>query len=248
MAFDDDFQVYANPFLNPPTFQSVARLWAHSYQQLYIPLAYTILAVVARFGGVPAHVDTSIGASISIDPTYFHVVGVALHFANAWLCFSLVRRLTGRSRAALICSLVFALHPLQIESVAWISELRGLTSAGFVLLALNAFVRSRQETAQARSCKLLVASTLLAAAAMLCKPSAAVLPLIALLLDRVVFQTGWRKALMTSLVGFAVVLPFVLIIRDIQSIPVAAHSHWWQRPFIVGDSLAFYVFKTFVPT
>jgi tetratricopeptide (TPR) repeat protein len=248
VAFDDDFQVYANPFLNPPTLQSVARLWAHAYQQLYIPLAYTILAVVARFAGVPAHVDTSIGASISVDPTFFHVVGVALHFANAWLCFSLVRRLTGRSRAALICSLVFALHPLQVESVAWISELRGLTSAGFALLALNAFVRSRQETAQARSYKLLVASMLLAAAAMLCKPSAAVLPLIALLLDRVVFQTGWRKALMTSLVGFAVVLPFVLITHAIQSIPVAAHSNWWQRPFIVGDSLAFYVFKTFVPT
>ena len=247
VAFDDDFQVYANPFLNPPTFQSVAQLWAHTYQQLYIPLAYTILAVVARLAGVPAHVDTSIGASISVDPTFFHVVGVALHFANTWLCFSLVRRLTGRGRAALICSLVFALHPLQLESVAWISELRGLTSAGFVLLALNAFVRSRQETARARSYKLLVASTLFAAAAMLCKPSAAVLPLIAVVLDRVVFRTAWRKVLLTALVGLAVVLPFVLITRDIQSIPVAAHSNWWQRPLIVGDSLAFYLFKTLVP-
>ncbi len=248
VAFDDDFQVYANPFMNPPTLQSVGRLWAHAYQQLYIPPAYTILAVVARFAGVPAHVDPSIGASISVDPTLFHVVAVALHFANAWLCFALVRRITGRSRTALICSLVFALHPLQVESVAWISELRGLTSAGFTLLALNAFARSRQETAPAPSYRLLLASTLLAAAAMLCKPSAAVLPLIALVLDRVVFQTGWRKALVTALVGFAVVLPLVLITRDIQSIPVAAHSDWWQRPFIVGDSLAFYVFKTLVPT
>ncbi len=248
VAFDDDFQVYANPFLNPPTFQSVARLWAHPYQQLYIPLAYTILAVVARLAGVPAHVDTSIGASISVDPTFFHVVSVALHFVNASLCFSLVRRLTGRSQAALICSLVFALHPLQIESVAWISELRGVTSAGFALLALNAFVRSRQATAPGRSYKLLVASSLLLAAAMLCKPSVAVLPLIALVVDRAVFQTAWRKALTTALVGFAVVLPFVLITHQIQSIPVAAHSSWWQRPFIVGDSLAFYVFKTLVPS
>lgn len=248
MAFDDDFQVYANPFLNPPTFQSLARLWAHSYQQLYIPLAYTILAVVARFAGVPAHVDTSIGASISVDPTFFHVAGVALHVANAWLCFSLVRRLTGRSRAALICSLVFALHPLQVESVAWISELRGLTSAAFALLALNAFVRLRQESKKGRAYKLLAASTLFAACAMLCKPSAAVLPLMALVIDRVVFQTAWRKALATAVVWLAVVLPFVLITREIQSVPVAAHSDWWQRPFIAGDSLAFYVFKTLVPT
>jgi tetratricopeptide (TPR) repeat protein len=131
VVFDDDFQVYANPFLNPPTLQSVARFWQHSYQHLYVPLAYTILAAVARFAEVPGHLDRSIGHAVSLDPTAFHVVGVALQLANAWLCFRLVHRLTARTQAAWLCSLVFALHPLQVESVAWISELRGLTSAAY---------------------------------------------------------------------------------------------------------------------
>ena len=109
-----------------------------------MPLAYTLFAGIARLAEVPAHLDSSIGQTVSLDPTAFHLVSVGLHLANASLCFCLVRRLTGRARAAWICSLVFALHPLQLESVGWISELRGLTSGGFVLLALNAFVQSRQ--------------------------------------------------------------------------------------------------------
>jgi tetratricopeptide (TPR) repeat protein len=247
VAFDDDLHVYANPFLNPPTLASVARLWQHAYEQLYVPLAYTILAPIARLAQVPAHLDASIGHPVSLAPTAFHVTSVALHLANTSLCFSLARRLTGRTRAALLCSLLFALHPLQVESVAWISELRGLTSAGFALLALNAFVSSRQTSEQGRARQMVAASTLLMICAMLCKPSAAVLPLIALALDRVVFQTPWRKALPTVSLWTAVTIPFALITHALQTGSTAGQPPWWQRPFIAGDALAFYAFKTVVP-
>ena len=247
VVFDDDFHVYANPFLNPPTLESVARFWEHSYKELYVPLAYTIFAAIARLAGVPAHVDSSIGHTISLDPTSFHVVSAALHLANAWLCFCLVRRLTGRTRAAWLCSLVFALHPLQLESVGWISELRGLTSGGFVLLALNAFVLSRQAGDRGQSLKLLIASTLSLTCAMLCKPSAAALPLVALAIDRIVFRTPWRKALAAASIWAAVVLPLVLITHATQDVPAAGQSQIWQRPFVAGDAIAFYLFKTLLP-
>jgi tetratricopeptide (TPR) repeat protein len=247
VVFDDDVHVYANPFLNPPTLESVARLWQHAYEQLYVPLAYTIFAVIARFALVPAHMDSSLGAQISLGPTAFHVVSVALHLANAWLCFSLVRRLTGRARVALLSALLFALHPLQLESVGWISELRGVTSGVFGLLALNAFALSRQTSAQAGSRKLLAASALLVLCATLCKPSAVVLPVAALAIDRIVFRSPWRKALAAASLWGAVALPFVVITRAIQSVPAAGQSLWWQRPFIAGDALAFYLFKIFVP-
>src|SRR5664279_6187813 len=79
VGFDDDIHVYANPFLNPPTLHNVARLWHQSYEQLYVPLAYTILATIARFAQVPAHAEASIGHTINFDPTTFHFVGVAFH-------------------------------------------------------------------------------------------------------------------------------------------------------------------------
>ena len=247
VVFDDDFNVYANPFLNPPTLGTVARFWAHAYMDLYVPLAYTAFAAIAPFAKVPVHVDASIGQTIGLDPTWFHAVSVALHLANAALCFGLVRRLTGRARMAGLCALVFALHPLQVESVAWISELRGLTSASFGLLALNALVRARQTDDRARSLALLAASALSLGGAMLCKPTAAALPLVALAIDRVVLRTPWRRALGAAAIWAAVVLPFVLITRSVQHIPAAAISPLWQRPFIAGHTLAFYLFKTVLP-
>ena len=251
VAFDDDLHVYANPFLNPPTLQSIGRLWQHAYEQLYVPLAYTIFAAIARVAVVPAHMDSSLGRQLSLSPTAFHVVSVALHLVNTWLCFSLVRRLTGRAHVALLAALLFALHPLQLESVGWISELRGLTSGVFGLLALNAFALARQRSIQpggpTGSRRLLAAAALLVSCAMLCKPSAVVLPLAALAIDRIVFRSPWRAALTAASLWAAVALPFAAITRAIQNVPAAGQSLWWQRPFIAGDALAFYLFKTLVP-
>ena len=249
VGFDDDMHVYANPFLNPPTLQSVARLWQQPYERLYVPLAYSIYAVIARFAQVPAHADTSIGHAVSLDPVAFHVVSMAFHAANALLCFLLVRRLTRRTTAALLCSLVFALHPLQLESVGWISELRGLSSSCFALVALNALVLSRQASGRASttSRNLLAVSVLFVVFAMLCKPAAAVLPLVALAMDRIVLGTPWRKAIVTASIWATVAVPFGLVTRSLQVVSAAGESLWWQRPFIAGDALSFYLFKTFVP-
>jgi tetratricopeptide (TPR) repeat protein len=247
VSFDDDFQVYANPFLNPPTLHSVARFWAHAYEQLYVPLAYTLFAAVAALSSVPGHHDVSLGAAVSLSPAAFHVANIALHVANVLLCFTLILRLTGRRRTALICALVFAVHPLQVESVGWISELRGLSSACLALLALNAFALSRQAGTQGRARTSLAVSVLFVAGAMLCKPSAAALPLIAIAIDRVAFHTPWRKALTACAIWLAVVVPFIWATRSAQPIPAAAHSFWWQRPFVAGDALAFYAFKTVLP-
>ena len=249
VGFDDDIHVYANPFLNPPTLQSLGRLWKQPYEGLYVPLAYSIYAVIAHWAQVPAHADASIGHAVSLAPVAFHVVGIGFHVANALLCFLLIRRLTRRTAAALLSALVFALHPLQLESVGWISELRGLSSGCFALLALYTFVLSRQAQSKASAPwrARLAASAVFVVCAMLCKPTAAILPLVALAMDRTVLGTPWRGALATASIWAVVAVPFGLLTRSIQSVTAAGDSLWWQRPFIAGDALAFYLYKTFVP-
>lgn len=247
VRFDDDLHVYANPFLNPPTLEGLLQLWRHAYAHLYVPLAYTLYAALARLGAVAVHVDASIADSVSLSPAPFHVAAVALHAINAWLCFCLVRLVTGRARPAWLCALLFALHPLQLESVGWISELRGVSSATFLLLALNAFLLSRRASAPRRARALWLACLPLVAGAMLCKPSAAVAPLAALAIDRVALQTPWRRALLAAASWAAVVLPFVLLTHTLQGVVGAGGSAAWQRPFIAGDALAFYIWKTALP-
>lgn len=248
VGFDDDIHVYANPFLNPPTLQSVARLWQHAYERLYIPLAYTLYAAIASFARVPARTDSSIGHVVSLDPAVFHAVSIGFHVMNTWLCFLLVQRLTRRRATALFCTLLFALHPLQLESVGWISELRGLSGACFALLALNALVFSRQVSSESSwSRRLPMVSGLLLVCAMLCKPTAVVLPLVALAIERIVLGTAWRKAVVTASFGTALALPFLFVTHSLQGVSSAGASFWWQRPFIAADALVFYLQKTLLP-
>jgi protein O-mannosyl-transferase len=249
VEYDDDIHVYANPMLNPLSFESVGKFWQQAYQGLYVPLAYTILAGIALFARVPAEMVSSLGRALTLSPVPFHVASVGFHVANVLLCYLLALRLTRHRTAALLCALVFALHPLQVESVAWISELRGLSSAFFGLAALNVFVLSRQirDRRAAVSRELLAASAMLAIFSMLCKPTAVVLPLVALAIDRVAIGTSWRQSTVTALAGLACVLPFAFITRSVQTLFPAGASLWWQRPFVAGDALTFYLFKTVLP-
>jgi Flp pilus assembly protein TadD len=108
-----------------------------------------------------------------------HLTNLWLHLANTVLLFSLLDKLTGKVwRSALVAAL-FALHPLHIESVAWISERKSLVCVFFWLLATLAYLRYTRE--RKVSSYLLV--LLLYAAALLSKPIAVSLPLTLLLLD-----------------------------------------------------------------
>src|SRR3569623_1525307 len=213
VRFDDELHVYANPFLNPPTLQGLGHLWRHVYEHLYVPLAYSIYAALAAVGRVGMRMDGSIGQSVGLSPAPFHAAGIALHAVNSWLCWRLIRRLTGRTGAAWWGALLFALHPLQLESVGWISELRGVASGSCVLLALNLFVRARQTAGRATALRLWGVATLLVACAMLCKPSAVVMPLLGLAIDRVLLRTPWRKALLGAAAWAAVVLTVAFVYR-----------------------------------
>lgn len=80
-----------------------------------------------------------------------HLVSLAFHVINALLLFAVLRRMTGAYwRSALVAAL-FALHPLRVESVAWVSERKDVLSTFFLLLALMAYARYALTTAGATS-------------------------------------------------------------------------------------------------
>lgn len=249
VGFDDNLHVYANPYLNPPSFAGIAALWRHPYESLYIPVAYTILAGISLSAQVPATMVSSIGHTITVSPAAFHVASIGFHVANTLLCYLFALRVTRRQSAAVFSALLFATHPLQVESVAWISELRGLSSGFFALAALNVFIASRQasQLSPTKSRALFVASAALVIAAMLCKPSAVVLPLLVFVIDRVALGSSWRRSTLSASVWGICVLPCAWITRTIQHVSPEGMSAWWQRAFIAGDALTFYLSKAVLP-
>ena len=75
------------------------------------------------------------------DSGGFHLTNVLFHTANVLLLFTLLKQMTGDIPKSAFVAALFAVHPLNVESVAWISERKGLLSTFFGLISLCAYVR-----------------------------------------------------------------------------------------------------------
>ena len=109
-----------------------------------------------------------------------HFSNVLLHGAAAILLFLVLRNMTGDAWRSAFVATVFAIHPLHVESVAWIAERKDVLSGVFFMLTLAAYVRyTRRESSPVRY-RLVI---LLFALGLMCKPMLVTLPVVLLLLD-----------------------------------------------------------------
>ncbi len=114
-----------------------------------------------------------------LNPMGHHAVNLLLHVANAILLCLLLRQLTGFLGRSLVVALFFALHPLHVESVAWISERKDVLSTFFWLLAMIAYVWYASKP----SLKRYIPVVVLFALGLMAKQMLVTLPLILLLVD-----------------------------------------------------------------
>lgn len=115
----------------------------------------------------------------ALDPAGHHFDSVVLHALNAVLLFLLLEWVTKRVGPSLLVAALFALHPLNVESVAWVAERKNVLSTLFFILAIAAYVWYARKPEWRRY--LLVA--MLFAAGLMAKPMVITLPFVLLLLD-----------------------------------------------------------------
>lgn len=108
-----------------------------------------------------------------------HLTSLFLHALNVVLLFALLRRLTGRAWLSAFVAFVFAVHPLNVASVAWVSSRKGVLSAAFLLLTGYTYVRYTERPTVPRYLGVALAFAL----GLLSKPVLVSLPLLLLLLD-----------------------------------------------------------------
>jgi len=231
---DDELHITENARLLPPSFDGAGWFWAHAYGGMYIPVSYDFWMVEAELAG-----GGTTGAQL--DPQIFRVGSLALHIATAWCVFLLLRRWLGSELQALAGALLFELHPLQVESVAWISETRGLLAALFGCAALWIHAGSPSRVRMGLGWVLL-------ALAMLSKPSAAAIPLIALVADRLLLERGWRESLARLAPWFATVAVLSVIAKQLQPDAILdVVVPWTRRLWVAADAAAFYLRKLALP-
>ena len=271
LRWDDGQLVYENPFYVLPHASSLFYFWQRPYLNLYMPVTYTLWGIVANLT-----MTRNEAGDIGLDPTVFHSVSLLFHAANALLVFALLRRLLRapfifgatdepaagtdeilKDSAALVGTLLFALHPLQVETAAWISELKGVLAAFFCLAALVLFCRFLNETKPReggvqKSCSrtriIWLGGTLCFTAALLSKPSVVGLPLIALALAYFLWKRSIRACIQVLWPWFAMAAVMALAMTRIQPAGLSLQQTPTGLRFLVAsDALNFYLRKLVFP-
>jgi tetratricopeptide (TPR) repeat protein len=126
-VWDDDVYVTDNQTLRSP--DGLREIWSSPGATVqYYPLVFTSFWVEHHLW--------------QLKPLGYHLVNVLLHALNAILLWRLLRRL--ELPGAWLAAVIFAIHPVTVESVAWITERKNVLSCLFYLLAMSAFLRFRQ--------------------------------------------------------------------------------------------------------
>ncbi len=252
VRYDDWGNIAGNPGLHPVTWSNLGRFWREPYLSLYAPLAYMLLAAQAvvsdALGGAPE-------LEGGIRPDIYHATSLVLHLVNTALVYRILARLAA-AREAWWGVALFALHPLQVESVCWATEQRGLLSHCGVLAALALWTADRPPPARdsasvwgsLRPRAWWLAATACYLLALLSKPTAVALPLMAGVYDltwrkRDAWSTGVRLLPWVALAGLWILLTSRLQPAEIMTLnPVP-----WQRLVVIGDALGFYLWQFCFP-
>jgi len=121
--WDDDVYITNNELLTAP--DGLRRIWfSLDSPSQYFPLVYTTFRIEHGLWG--------------LDSTGYHWVNLVLHVANALLVWLVLARL--KLPGAWLAGAIFALHPVQVESVAWITERKNVLMGFFFLLTLLAWI------------------------------------------------------------------------------------------------------------
>lgn len=249
LDWDDHLTLATNPALNPPAWGEILRYWREPHLALYVPVTYTVWGGLAFVGWD--------GQQLQAWP--FRAASVVLHGLTAVVVMGVIRRVLrarGHPRAgaaALLGGLLFAVHPAQVESVAWASGLKDVLAGGLGwgavwagLVALDGRGRGRGGVWWGGWWVLAAA---LLAGAMLAKPSAVMFPVVFGVLGWAANGGGgrWRVLAGAVAMGLAMAVPAAVVAKrvqppnDVEVMPVGV------RPVLALDALAFYARHVVVP-
>jgi protein O-mannosyl-transferase len=197
--WDDDVYVTQNSLLTAP--DGLRRIWfSLDSPSQYFPLVYTTFLIERAIWGLHA--------------AGFHWVNIALHAANVLLVWRLLLRL--RVPGAWLAAAFFALHPVQVESVAWITERKNVLMGLFFLLALIWWTRFLDAADKGRR-KFYLLALVSCALALFSKTTACTLP-------AALFLILWLRKQRIDARRVAQIAPFVFL-----SIAMGLVTIWWER-------------------
>jgi protein O-mannosyl-transferase len=202
---------------------------------LYQPLTVLTFAINYHFNGT--------------NPLPLHLVNLFFHLINILFVFTLIQKLLKQSLPALFTAFIFAVHPMNVEAITWISARSSEMYASFYLLSLISYLE--YITSKRRISIVLTLSFFILS--LFCKVQAVTLPLILLLIDYYFNRKGTLKLILEKTPFIVLsVLFLVVALRNHETSSFYAHSKLnsytlFDLVFLNGRSLFFYLQKFLLP-
>jgi protein O-mannosyl-transferase len=228
--WDDEYYVVQNGLLRGPDW---AGIFSTQLLSNYHPLTVATLAMNY--------------AMTQLDPSSYLITNLLLHLANTGLVFYLIWLISGKKLlVAAFTSLVFAIHPMHVESVAWVSERKDVLYTLFFLLSLIKYWRFLTDGKK----KDLIYCFLLFVLSILSKPAAIILPFVLVLFDYWYGRKFTPRVFVEKIPFLAVSIGFAIATFLIQSKTAVASLDYyplWTRFFFASYSAMMYIIRFFVP-
>jgi len=242
--WDDHEHVSKNPLVLAPGPASLVKIWTSPYLELFMPMTYTFWMLE----GIPSHaVAVNEGAKQYFAPSVFHLGTVLLFLGCCYQVYRLLLRLVPDQTAALLGALIFAVHPLQVESASWISENKGLIATFFGMWAIGIYIDAVREESPSRSRILYVWSTLFFVAALLGKPWAVTIPCLVATIDFCFLRQPVLQVAKRTIPWVVIALGMIVVMKRVQGTADLIQVEVFKRPYIAVDAITFYLKKLFVP-
>jgi len=233
LNWDDNQHITVNSDIQSLSLPHLKNIFTSYYIGMYHPFVTLSFAMEYHFFGLNAAV--------------FHATNVLFHLANVVLVFAVVLLLSRRRATALIAACLFGLHPMHVESVAWITERKDVAYAFFYLWALFFYLRFIQ-SGNVKNYWMVMVCFLLS---LLSKTTAVTLPVILLLIDFYGRRTWTRRTILEKLPFFVMSLVFGFIALHSQGsgaqILVQGSFNGLDRIFLASYSLCYYFIHVFLP-
>ncbi len=240
VPYDDALNVTENPYFAISGSEHWLRFWIAPLHKLYIPVTYSLWAVIAKVSQVGISGD---GYNV-YSAVKFHGLNILLHLCNTLWVAAIIRKFLRREIYVFLGAALFALHPMQVEPVAWVTGLKDLLCASFALPAV--YLVTKIGTDDRRFWLRSILATILFLLALLAKPAAIAVPLMVLVIA--IFQKWpWHRVVALISIWGALSMPFVFLTWQSQSQQAAKVVPLTSRVFVMADAISFYSAKILLP-
>lgn len=232
--WDDAGYILKNPYIDSLSWQNIKDIFSNFYFSNYQPLTLIVYAVIFKFVGTKVFL--------------YHFVQFIFHVLNTFLVYKFISLLQEKKWISIGVALLFAVHPMHVESVAWISEMKDVLYTFFFLLALITY--HYYVNKPDKKTKWYLWTIFLFILSLLSKPSAVIFSVVLLAMD-LYYERLWRwKTWIEKLPFFLLSLAFgiITILAQEEAIQeLGPVLKGYERALIVIYSYMLYLWKFFLP-